>query len=166
MDDYSDNGDEANVTGSILMAQKSSKQNMEDYAFSPRDGQANVRHRILQPNFKKRTTSDATKIQLAQAAIQQQAEQERKKIERVKTSELTAGISMSPPNFRLNQKNDLNAEDFVVENEEAEAEMQSINPNVKKPITTSQNAQKESHTYGRMYQGHSKLTQQKMNQIK
>jgi hypothetical protein len=30
---------------------------------------------------------------------------------------------MSPPNFRLNQKNDINAEDFVVENEEAEAEM-------------------------------------------
>lgn len=38
MDDYSDNADEANVTGSMLIAQKSSKQNMEDYAFSPRDG--------------------------------------------------------------------------------------------------------------------------------
>ena len=56
-------------------------------------------------------------------------------MERVKTSDIGIG-SLSPPNYRLD-KNDLNAEDFVVENEEAEAEMSSNNPNVKKPITTS-----------------------------
>ena len=50
---------------------------------------------------------------------------------------------MSPPNFRQN-KHDMNAEDFVVEDEEAEAEMSSINRNVKKPASTSQNALKES----------------------
>lgn len=66
--------------------------------------------------------------------MQQQAEQERKKLERVKTSDM--GISMSPPNFRQS-KYDLNAEDFVVEDEEAEAEMSSINQNVKKPVSTS-----------------------------
>ena len=71
---------------------------------------------------------------------------------------------MSPPNFRQS-KYDLNAEDFVVEDEEAEAEMSSINQNVKKPVATSQNALKEAQAYPKMFTGNSKGNQKKINQI-
>ena len=50
-----------------------------------------------------------------------------------------------------------------MEDEEAEAEMSSINQNVKKPVATSQNALKEAQSYPKMFSGHSKLTQKKMN---
>lgn len=51
---------------------------------------------------------------------------ERKKIERVRTTKGEVGMSMSPPNYRQ-MRSDLNAEDFVVEDEEAEAEMSTVN---------------------------------------
>lgn len=63
------------------------------------------------------------------------------------------GMSMSPPNYR-HSKNDLNAEDFVVENEEAEAEMSSINQNVKKSISSTQqnqNTKDATQLYPKMF---------------
>lgn len=74
-------------------------------------------------------------------------------------------MSMSPPNYRQS-KNDLNAEDFVVENEEAEAEMSSINQNVKKSISSTQQPKDAAQFYPKMFQGHhGKITQQKLNQL-
>lgn len=81
------------------------------------------------------------------------ADNERKKVERVKTQEQC--LSMSPPILRHGATDDSNAEDFAVENEEGEAEMSAVNYNAKQSLGEghSNNAVKEGTVYPRMFAG-------------